>query len=252
MGRMEGEVALVTGGASGLGRAIVDRFVEEGARVVVFDRSEAKLQDVKRSHGDAVAIHAGDVRSGPDNKAAVALAVERFPASSTAPSAMPAIWDYSVTLRRHAGRADRRRLRRIVRRQCEGLPASRKGGAAGAGPLRRLARLYGFQCRLRSGGRRRALHRVETCGCRIDPPARFRIRPHRPRQWRCAGADRYRPARAGCARPCRQGDQQHRSAAAVAAPGVPLGRVAGGCGISPAPMSISRRGGTARPQPAAS
>ncbi len=94
---MEGEVALVTGGASGLGRAIVDRFVEEGARVVVFDRSEAKLQDVKRSHGDAVAIHAGDVRSGPDNKAAVALAVERFGKLDCA-IGNAGIWDYSVTL----------------------------------------------------------------------------------------------------------------------------------------------------------
>ena len=97
MGRLEGEVALVTGGASGLGRAIVDRFVEEGARVVVFDRSAEKLEEVKRNHGDAVATHAGDVRSGPDNKAAVALAVERFGKLDCA-IGNAGIWDYSVTL----------------------------------------------------------------------------------------------------------------------------------------------------------
>ena len=97
MGRLEGETALVTGGASGLGRAIVDRFVEEGARVVVFDRSAEKLQEVKLSHGDAVATHAGDVRSGPDNKAAVALAVERFGKLDCA-IGNAGIWDYSVTL----------------------------------------------------------------------------------------------------------------------------------------------------------
>ena len=39
MGWLEGQVALVTGGASGLGRAVVDRFVQEGARVAVLDRS---------------------------------------------------------------------------------------------------------------------------------------------------------------------------------------------------------------------
>lgn len=94
---LSGEVAIVTGGASGLGRAIVDRFVEEGARVVVFDRSAEKLQDVKRSHGDAVAIHSGDVRSGPDNKVAVALAVERFGKLDCAVG-NAGIWDYSVTL----------------------------------------------------------------------------------------------------------------------------------------------------------
>ena len=33
MTRLKGEVVLITGGASGLGRAVVDRFVEEGAQV---------------------------------------------------------------------------------------------------------------------------------------------------------------------------------------------------------------------------
>lgn len=97
MGRLEGEVAIVTGGASGLGRALVDRFVEEGARVVVFDRSAERLRDVERAHGDAVATHAGDVRSGPDNRAAVALAVERFGKLDCAVG-NAGIWDYSVAL----------------------------------------------------------------------------------------------------------------------------------------------------------
>ena len=39
-GRLEAQIALVTGGASGLGRAITDRFVAEGARVCVLDQSE--------------------------------------------------------------------------------------------------------------------------------------------------------------------------------------------------------------------
>ena len=37
MAQLEGQVALVTGGGSGIGRAVVDRYVEEGARVCVMD-----------------------------------------------------------------------------------------------------------------------------------------------------------------------------------------------------------------------
>ena len=37
MGWLDGQVALVTGGGSGIGRAVVARFVEEGARVPVWN-----------------------------------------------------------------------------------------------------------------------------------------------------------------------------------------------------------------------
>ena len=47
MGWLEGQVALVTGGASGLGRAVVDRFVQEGARVVVLDRSAEHIEKLQ-------------------------------------------------------------------------------------------------------------------------------------------------------------------------------------------------------------
>ena len=40
MGRLEGKVAMITGGASGVGRECVLRFVSEGARVVLTDLNE--------------------------------------------------------------------------------------------------------------------------------------------------------------------------------------------------------------------
>ena len=68
---LTGNVALVTGGASGLGRAIAERFVEEGAEVVVLDRSQEKLNKLKSKLGTQVAICCGDVRSYADNRNAV-------------------------------------------------------------------------------------------------------------------------------------------------------------------------------------
>nr|AMK59074.1 dihydrodiol dehydrogenase [uncultured bacterium UPO37]AMK59403.1 dihydrodiol dehydrogenase [uncultured bacterium UPO60]AMK59654.1 dihydrodiol dehydrogenase [uncultured bacterium UPO89] len=97
MAGLSGEVALVTGGASGLGRAIVARFVEEGARVAVFDRSADRLHELKGEFGDAVATYAGDVRSLADNKTAVALAVKKFGKLDCAVG-NAGIWDYNMTL----------------------------------------------------------------------------------------------------------------------------------------------------------
>src|SRR5690349_8475213 len=80
MGWLDGQSVVVTGAASGLGRAIVERFLAEGARVVALDRAEDKLAALEReaNAGDALAVVAGDVTKLDDNKRAVARAVERF------------------------------------------------------------------------------------------------------------------------------------------------------------------------------
>ena len=75
---LEDEVAIVTGGGSGIGRAVVDRYVAEGARVCVADVAEDRLAEVAAAHGDKVTTIRCDVRSLADNKAAVRHAVDTF------------------------------------------------------------------------------------------------------------------------------------------------------------------------------
>lgn len=77
MGWLDGRVALVTGGASGIGRAIAARFVEEGASVAVVDRSAASLQQLQHDLPGVISIE-GDVRTIGDNERAVAAVVSAF------------------------------------------------------------------------------------------------------------------------------------------------------------------------------
>jgi cis-2,3-dihydrobiphenyl-2,3-diol dehydrogenase len=97
MGRLDGQAVVVTGGASGLGRAVVERFVEEGARLVVLDRSADRLATLAQAHPGAVETVAGDVRSLTDNQRAVDAAVARFGHLDCA-IGNAGIWDYSVSL----------------------------------------------------------------------------------------------------------------------------------------------------------
>jgi len=51
MGKLEGRVAIVTGGAQGIGRAIVDKLAEEGATVVIGDVAHEKAQEAAAAVG---------------------------------------------------------------------------------------------------------------------------------------------------------------------------------------------------------
>jgi NAD(P)-dependent dehydrogenase (short-subunit alcohol dehydrogenase family) len=78
MAWLDGQVALVTGGGSGIGRAVVARFIEEGARVAVMDRVAARGAELRDQFGDKVIALSGDVIHLADNKAAVAETVAAF------------------------------------------------------------------------------------------------------------------------------------------------------------------------------
>lgn len=76
--RLKDKVALVTGAASGLGLAMVERFAAEGAKVAVVDwNGEAADAIAARLGNGAIAIRA-DVTSAADVKASVAATVEAF------------------------------------------------------------------------------------------------------------------------------------------------------------------------------
>jgi len=76
--RLDGKVALVTGGASGIGLGITRRFVAEGARVVVGDINGDAMARVQSELGEAVATAPADVTDEAAVAALVATAVERF------------------------------------------------------------------------------------------------------------------------------------------------------------------------------
>lgn len=77
-GRFAGKTALVTGAASGIGRAITERLVAEGARVVGGDLNEHGLNALAHELNDTFAFALTDVTKEADCEALVALAVERF------------------------------------------------------------------------------------------------------------------------------------------------------------------------------
>jgi NAD(P)-dependent dehydrogenase (short-subunit alcohol dehydrogenase family) len=75
---LAGKVAVVTGGASGIGRAVVERFVEEGARVVIADIDAESGGALAESLGDVAAFQHTDVTDADQVQALVDAAVERF------------------------------------------------------------------------------------------------------------------------------------------------------------------------------
>jgi len=97
MGWLDNKVALVTGGASGLGRAIVERFVQEGARVAILDRARERSEALAKQLGANVAAIVGDVTVLADNQRAVAETVKRF-GKLDCLVGNAGIWDFNISV----------------------------------------------------------------------------------------------------------------------------------------------------------
>ncbi len=81
--RMDGKVAVVTGAASGMGKAIAEAFLQEGAKIVGMDLNEERLGDLVDDAkdlglADNVKTIRGDITNDDDCAAAVKLCVETF------------------------------------------------------------------------------------------------------------------------------------------------------------------------------
>lgn len=78
MKQLENKVALVTGGASGIGKAIVALFVKEGAKVVFTDLNEDLGRKVQQELGEQAYFVKSDAALPEDNKKAVEESIRKF------------------------------------------------------------------------------------------------------------------------------------------------------------------------------
>ncbi len=79
--RLKEKIAIVTGGAAGMGRAVARRFAREGARIIVADvdaaNAETIVEAIRREGGDAVFIRT-DVSKSADVDLMLATAIKRY------------------------------------------------------------------------------------------------------------------------------------------------------------------------------
>jgi NAD(P)-dependent dehydrogenase (short-subunit alcohol dehydrogenase family) len=76
--KLKDKIALVTGGARGIGAAVADRYLAEGARVAVADISLAQAEETVARHGDKAVAVALDVTKTASIEAAVQSVVQRW------------------------------------------------------------------------------------------------------------------------------------------------------------------------------
>jgi 2,3-dihydroxy-2,3-dihydrophenylpropionate dehydrogenase len=103
-GWLQGYVALITGGSTGIGRAVAERFIAEGASVAILGRDPDALHAAIEASADPAKLHAisADVRDSADLHSAVGETVDRFGKLDTL-VANAGIWDYHRQLTRMTG-----------------------------------------------------------------------------------------------------------------------------------------------------
>jgi NAD(P)-dependent dehydrogenase (short-subunit alcohol dehydrogenase family) len=78
MGKLNDRVAVITGGASGIGKAIAELFIKEGARVVVADIQDMQGQEFAESLGDSATFKHTDVSLEDDVKGMIDHALDSY------------------------------------------------------------------------------------------------------------------------------------------------------------------------------
>ncbi|MBL4682930.1 MAG: SDR family oxidoreductase [Pseudomonadales bacterium] len=79
MGRLDGKVAVITGGAGGIGSVAARRFVAEGAQVLLVDLDQTTLDsEIEDIDSNQISGFAADVTSAVDSEAFIEVAVERY------------------------------------------------------------------------------------------------------------------------------------------------------------------------------
>jgi NAD(P)-dependent dehydrogenase (short-subunit alcohol dehydrogenase family) len=78
MAQLEGTVAVITGGASGIGEGTVRKFAGEGAKVVISDVQDSRGQKLAEELGPSVSYYHTDVASEEEVRAAIAHAVQKW------------------------------------------------------------------------------------------------------------------------------------------------------------------------------